>query len=117
MKTLVNSGISTAASVPQLMIVASCHHSVRDRFGGDARHWQMSLISSQLITYDVVMHRIDAIQISRVSGASKLNSFRPAILRFGDRLVDEVRHAGHEVHQEPHGEDPDDQLGLDVDAR
>ena len=28
-KTLVNSGISTAASVPQLMIVASCHH----RFG------------------------------------------------------------------------------------
>ena len=26
-KTLVNSGISTAASVPQLMIVASCHHS------------------------------------------------------------------------------------------
>ena len=25
--TLVNSGISTAASVPQLMIVANCHHS------------------------------------------------------------------------------------------
>jgi len=24
--TLVNSGISTAASVPKLMIVASCHH-------------------------------------------------------------------------------------------
>ena len=28
-KTLVNSGISTAARVPQLMIAASCHH----RFG------------------------------------------------------------------------------------
>ena len=28
-KTLVNSGISTAASVPQLMIVASCHHKLR----------------------------------------------------------------------------------------
>ena len=27
-KTLVNSGMSTAASVPQLMIVASCHQRV-----------------------------------------------------------------------------------------
>ena len=60
------------------------------------------------------MHRIDAIQIRRVSGSSKSNSFRPVYLLFGDRLVDEVRHAGHEVHQEPHGEDPDDQLGLEV---
>ena len=51
-KTLVNSGISTAASVPQLMIVASCHH----------RFWQRrvappatvrSPISSQLMTNDV----------------------------------------------------------------
>ena len=37
------------------------------------------------------------------------------VLLFGDGLVDEVRHAGHEVHQEAHGEDPDDELGLDVD--
>ena len=63
---------------------------------------------------DVEMHRIDAIQISRVSGCSKSNSFRPLYLLLGDRLVDEVRHARHEVHQEPHREDPDDQLGLQV---
>ncbi len=34
----------------------------------------------------------------------------------GDRLVDEIGDAGHEIHQEAHGEDPDDQAGLDVDV-
>src|SRR4029079_13133142 len=58
-KTLVNSGISTAASVPQLMIDASCHHSL----GSASPAMVMSLISSQLIRYEVLMHRIEAIQI------------------------------------------------------
>ncbi len=31
-------------------------------------------------------------------------------------MVDEVRHAGHEVHEKAHGEDPDDELGLNLDA-
>ena len=70
-------------------------------------------MSSQLMTNDVVMHRMDAIQMRRVSGCSKSNSFMPLYLLLGDGLVDEVRHAGHEVHQEAHGEDPDDQLGLE----
>ena len=34
--TLVNSGISTAASVPQLMIVASCHQRWSHTFGNPA---------------------------------------------------------------------------------
>ncbi len=72
-KTLVNSGISTAASVPQLMIVASCHHSSVYTVLPTVR----SLISSQLIRKDVEMHKIEAIQISRVSGVSKLNSLTP----------------------------------------
>src|SRR4029450_3371170 len=63
-KTFVNSGISTAASVPQLMIVASCHQRegspmiappgfVTDR----------SPIRSQLIPKDVEMQRIATVQI------------------------------------------------------
>src|SRR5262249_31050198 len=72
-KTFVNSGISTAASVPQLMIVASCHQ----RWGYAVSSTLRSLMSSQLMKYDVVMHRSEAIQISRVSGSSKLNSLRP----------------------------------------
>src|SRR5262249_20314360 len=54
---LVNSGMSTAASVPQLMIVASCHHRL-------CRTWPptlMSLSSSQLMPNEVEMHRMDAI--------------------------------------------------------
>src|SRR5205085_1200924 len=66
--------MSTAASVPQLMMAASCHqsdlYSVVPTF--------KSLMSSQLIRKEVEMHRIDAIQISRVNGASKSNSFSPA---------------------------------------
>src|SRR6516225_2200472 len=63
-KTLVNSGISTAANVPQLIIVASWNHN---------HPWSAdrSRIKSQLMPYDVVMHRIEAIQMSRVSGSSK----------------------------------------------
>src|SRR5436190_11357083 len=57
-KILVNSGMSTAAKVPQVMIVASCHH----RFGGSSSPCG-SRMSSQLMKYDVEMHRIDAIQM------------------------------------------------------
>src|SRR6187551_569359 len=66
-KIFVNSGISTAASVPQLMIVANCHHRL-------SRMWvllsdsvqpagvvvAMSLSNSQLMPNDVVMQRIEA---------------------------------------------------------
>src|SRR6476659_8166779 len=72
-KTLVNSGMSTAARVPQLMMVASCHQ----RLGSDMPPTFRSLISSQLMKYDVEMHRMDAIQISLVNGCSKSNSFSP----------------------------------------
>src|SRR5690242_2328433 len=72
-KTLVNSGISTAARVPQLMIVASCHQRLA---GSDLPSG--SLINSQLMKNEVLMQRMEAIQIRRVNGASKLNSFRPA---------------------------------------
>src|SRR5947208_782242 len=72
-KIFVNSGISTAASVPQLMMVASCHQ----RLGYGVVPTCRSLMSSQLMKYDVEMHRIDAIQIRRVSGASKSNSVSP----------------------------------------
>src|SRR5271163_4975632 len=72
-KTLVNSGMSTAASVPQLMIDASCHH----RRGNAPASMARSLINSQLMKNDVVMHRIEAIQINRVRGCSKSNSFSP----------------------------------------
>src|SRR5215471_4150035 len=73
-KILVNSGMSTAASVPQLMIVASCHQ----RLGRAVPATVRSLIRSQLMKYDVLMHRIEAIQMSRVRGCSKSNSLRPA---------------------------------------
>src|SRR5437763_16926188 len=73
-KTLVNSGMSTAGRVPQLMIVDSCHH----RFGSCVPPTDRSLISSQLIRNDVEMHRMEAIQIRRVSGCSKSKSVLPA---------------------------------------
>src|SRR6188768_3039185 len=82
-KTLVNSGISTAASVPQLMIEASCHHKLESTcvdFGviqPSGGVIAISLSRSQLMPYDVVMQSIEAIQISRVSGCSKSNSFFP----------------------------------------
>src|SRR5438270_10681816 len=63
-KTLVNSGMSTAARVPQLMIEASCHH----RLGYSAVPTRRSLMSSQLMPNEVEMHRTAAIQMSRVSG-------------------------------------------------
>src|SRR4051812_48052378 len=72
-KILVNSGMSTAASVPQLMMVASCHQ----RLGKFVPPTFRSAMSSQLMKYDVEMHRIDAIQMRRVKGSSKLNSFLP----------------------------------------
>src|SRR5215475_13550237 len=58
-KTLVNSGMSTAASVPQLMIVASCHH----KFGNGLEPTWRSLMRSQLMKNEVLMHKIEAIQM------------------------------------------------------
>src|SRR5271168_2789789 len=68
-KTLVNSGMSTAASVPQLMIVASCHQRFSQTFGWPAESTPivMSPRSSQLMPYEVEMHRMDAIQIKCVN--------------------------------------------------
>src|SRR5262245_30084852 len=74
-KILVNSGMSTAASVPQLMIVASWNQSWLQN-GASATGFR-SLMSSQLMKYEVEMHRIEAIQMRRVRGCSKSNSLRP----------------------------------------
>src|SRR5262249_23530663 len=80
-KIFVNSGMSTAARVPQLMIVASCHHrcgsATTTSFPSTSLVTDRSRISRKLIRYDVEMHRMDAIQMRRVSGSSKLNSFLP----------------------------------------
>src|ERR1700730_4620826 len=65
-KIFVNSGMSTAANVPQLMIVASCHQRLWVSLPGTVR----SLMSNQLMPYDVLMHRMDAIQIRRGNGCS-----------------------------------------------
>src|SRR5947207_9508308 len=77
-KILVNSGIRTAARVPQLMIVASCHQRFGMGWGTPATVTARSLRSSQLMPNEVVMHSIDAIQMRRVSGCSKSKSVRPA---------------------------------------
>src|SRR5947207_13163737 len=61
-KILVNSGMSTAARVPQLIMVASCHQ----RWGIALPATDRSRMSNQLMPKDVVMHRIDAIQMRRV---------------------------------------------------
>src|SRR6516162_7764873 len=74
-KILVNSGMSTAASVPQLMMAASCAHS-HCVWDGSIPGTTSPRISSQLMKNDVLMHRIAAIQMSRVSGCSKSNSVR-----------------------------------------
>src|SRR3954447_8624566 len=55
-KTLVNSGISTAASVPQLMMLANCHH----RSGQSTPLIFRLPRSNQLMKYEVEMHRMDA---------------------------------------------------------
>src|SRR5262249_28854589 len=84
--------ISTAARVPQLMMMASCHHrlprdivsmvlttsplaSKSDCFS------DRSPMSSQLMKNEVEMHRMEAIQIRRVRGCSKSNSFFPLYFR------------------------------------
>ena len=46
----------------------------------------------------------------------EIELFEPLVLLLGDRLVEEVRRPRHEVHEEPHEEDPDDELRLDVGA-
>src|SRR5262245_587555 len=75
-KIFVNSGIKTAANVPQLMMMASCHHNP---VSGELAIRRLP-IRSQLIKNEVEIHRIEAIQISRVNGCSKSNSFRPRYL-------------------------------------
>src|SRR5579875_3569696 len=77
-KTFVNSGISTAARVPQLIIVANCHHRCGIGWVTFSTTTARSFSSNQLMPNEVVMHRIDAIQIRRVNGCSKSNSVRPA---------------------------------------
>src|SRR5262245_21736717 len=62
-KIFVNSGMSTAAKVPQLMMVASCHQ----RSDGSTLPVG-SLMSSQLMKQEVEMHRKAAIEMRRVSG-------------------------------------------------
>src|SRR5262249_23739411 len=77
-KIFVNSGIRTAASVPQLMIIANSHHRLGSATGDCP--WgvtEMSPMSSQLIKNEVVMHNPEAIQMRSVRGDSKLKSFRP----------------------------------------
>src|SRR5207248_5102675 len=80
-KILVNSGISTAARVPQLMMVASCHHRCGSARVCPAADTDRSPMSSQLMKKDVLMQRTDAIQMSRVRGCSKLNSLSPRYCR------------------------------------
>src|SRR6185437_9406548 len=80
-KRLVNSGMSTAARVPQLMIVASCHHRFGIGLTTSPDTTVRSLSSSQLMPNEVEMHRIEAIQMSRVSGCSKSKSVRPRYCR------------------------------------
>src|SRR5262245_57294965 len=77
-KIFVNSGINTAANVPQLIIRPSCHHKFDRSLPGSV---MFSLpMSSQLMPKDVEMHKIEAIQIKRVNGCSKSNSFNPRYL-------------------------------------
>src|SRR5438876_10273112 len=52
-KILVNSGIRTAASVPQLIMVASCHQRWGIAFVTPAALTDRSLMSSQLMPNDV----------------------------------------------------------------
>ena len=107
---LVNSGISTAASVPQLMIEASSHH----RLGIATPLTAMSLINSLLMP-----NEYDAERRSNPDQPGqrllRIKLFQPPVLSFGNELVDQVRQAGHEVHQEPHGKKSHDQFGLQVD--
>src|SRR6059036_1823198 len=57
-KTLVNSGMSTAARVPQLMMEASCHHNSGSGVGSPPTITDRSPMSSQLMPNDVEMHRM-----------------------------------------------------------
>src|SRR5947209_12254478 len=77
-KILVNSGIRTAATVPQLMMVASCHQRCGIVCTTEPAFTDRSLRSSQLMPNEVVMQRTDAIQMRRDSGCSKSKSVRPA---------------------------------------
>src|SRR3989339_272301 len=62
-KILVNSGINAAAAVPQLIIVASCHHKFVPK----------SLRSKKLTPYVTAIDTKEVIHTKEVRGASKLN--------------------------------------------
>src|SRR5262245_64059777 len=59
-KILVNSGIKTAARVPQLIIIASCHHN-RPVISADTPGTLRSLINNQLIPNEVEINKIKEI--------------------------------------------------------
>src|SRR5579883_1029526 len=84
--TFVNSGMSTAASVPQLMIAASCHQSLGSAVTTGAPFaslvTDMSARSRWLMKNEVEMQRMAAIQMRRVSGCSKSKVFNPAYFAF-----------------------------------
>src|SRR5260370_26917956 len=80
-KILVNSGMSTAASVPQLMMVASCHQRLdRSRLGSSGI--VKPLIKSPLMRKEVEMHRMDAIQMRRGQRLAKWNFLRAFLFFF-----------------------------------
>src|SRR3954453_4755322 len=66
-KILVNSGINTAASVPQLIISASCHQRLGSKVAVScpALMMERSPMSNLLMKNDVEIQRIAAIQIKR----------------------------------------------------
>src|SRR5438876_167090 len=72
--TLVNSGISAPATVPQLMIIESTHH----RFACGSSVASLKSPSSSLLATNVTtIDTTDVIQTRWVRGASKSKSFRP----------------------------------------
>src|SRR5580700_173888 len=71
-KTLVNSGITAPATVPQLMMTESTHQ----RFGWAAPEASAKSPSSNLLAKNVIpMETREVIQTRCVSGASKSKSF------------------------------------------
>src|SRR5258708_39636387 len=73
-KTLVNSGISAPATVPQLMITESTHH----KSGWAAPLASLKSPNSSLLAMNVTPIEIaEEIQTRGVSGASKSKSFLP----------------------------------------
>ena len=103
-KTFTNSGMIAPASVPQVMIDDSFHHSVVSpaRFG----------ISNHDRAYVSTTETMDVSHTSDVSGASKFILVGVFVLCFRDGAVDEVAEGGSNDHQDAHAENPDQQLHL-----